>query len=224
MPANRIRAIIFDIGRVLIRVDISRATSGLASGLSLTPEEVWSAIEKDPRWPDWQEGRISPRDWHLHIAKRLGGSLSFEQFTEAWNRALDPEPIQDNSLFESLRKNFRIGLLSNTDPIHVAHLEATFDFFRFFPKSARTYSCVVGASKPSPLIFRDALKSLRAKAESSVFIDDIEAYVNAARSLGLHGIHYQSPAQLRAELKGLGANLPAEPGALPKSAPPKISE
>ena len=133
-PHPPLRTIIFDIGRVLVRVDVSRAMQGLAQGISLSPQEIWTAIEKDPRFQDWQEGRISPRDWHLHIAKRLGGSLSFEQFTEAWNRALDPEPIQDNSLFESLRKNFRIGLLSNTDPIHVAHLEATFDFFRFFPK------------------------------------------------------------------------------------------
>jgi putative hydrolase of the HAD superfamily len=191
-----------------VRVDVSRAMQGLAQGISLSPQELWTAIEKDPRWPDWQEGRISARDWHLHIAKRLGSSLNFEQFSEAWNRALDPQPIQDNSLFESLRKNFRLGLLSNTDPIHVAHLEATYDFFRFFPKSTRTYSCSVGASKPSPLIFRDALKTLRAKAEESVFIDDIQQYVEGARSLGIHGIHYQNPTQLREELNSLGASLP----------------
>jgi putative hydrolase of the HAD superfamily len=208
MVGPRLKTIIFDIGRVLVRVDVSRAMQGLAQGIPLAPQELWTAIEKDPRWQDWQEGRISPRDWHLHLAKRLGGSLSFEQFTDAWNRALDSQPIQDNSLFESLRKNFRLGLLSNTDPIHVAHLEATFDFFRFFPRSTRTYSCAVGSSKPSPLIFRDALNSLRAKAESSVFIDDVEAYVNSARSLGLRGIHYQNPALLRAELNALGANVP----------------
>jgi len=206
MPPSRIQAIIFDIGRVLVRVDVSLAMQDLAQGISLSPQEIWTAIEKDPRW---QEGRISPRAWHLHLAKRLGGSLTFEQFTEAWNRALDPQPIQENSLFESLRKNFRIALLSNTDPIHVAHLESTFEFFRYFPKSARTYSCVVGASKPSPLIFREALKSLRAKAEASVFIDDIEAYVDAARRLGMQGIHYQDPAQLSNDLNTLGANLPS---------------
>jgi HAD superfamily hydrolase (TIGR01509 family) len=209
MTGPQVQTIIFDIGRVLVRVDVSRAMQDLAQGIPLSPQELWTAIEKDPRWPDWQEGRITPRDWHLHLAKRLGGSLSFEQFTDAWNRALDPRPIQDNSLFESLRKNFRLGLLSNTDPIHVAHLEATFDFFRFFPKSTRTYSCAVGSSKPSPLIFRDALNSLRAKAESSVFIDDVEAYVNSARSLGLRGIHYQNPAQLKADLKALGAIVPS---------------
>jgi putative hydrolase of the HAD superfamily len=208
MPERNIQAIIFDIGRVLVRVDVSRAMQGLAQGISLSPQELWTAIEKDPRWPDWQEGRISARDWHLHITKRLGSSLTFDQFSEAWNRALDPQPIQHNSLFESLRKNFRLGLLSNTDPIHVAHLEATFDFFRFFPKSARTYSCTVGSSKPSPLIFRDALKALRSKAEESVFIDDIQAYVDGARSLGIYGIHYQNPAQLRQELNTLGASIP----------------
>jgi len=202
------QAIIFDIGRVLVRVDVSRAMQGLAQGIALSPQELWTAIEKDPRWPDWQEGRVSARDWHLHITKRLGSSLTFDQFSEAWNRALDPQPIQDNSLFESLRKNFRLGLLSNTDPIHVAHLEVTFDFLRFFPKSARTYSCAVGSSKPSPLIFRDALKALRSKAEESIFIDDVQAYIDGARSLGIRGIHYQNPTQLRQELNTLGANIP----------------
>src|SRR5262249_28265375 len=149
-------------------VDVSRSMQDLAQGISLTPQEIWTAIEKDPCWQDWQEGRISPHNWHLHLQKRLGGSPRFFQFTQALESALHPKPIQDNSLFESLRKNFRLGLLSNTDPLHVAHLEATFDFFRYFPKSARTYSCSVGASKPSPIIFRDALKSLRAKAETSV--------------------------------------------------------
>ena len=207
MAAKKTQAIIFDIGRVLVRVEVSRSMQGLAQGVSLSPQEIWTAIEKDPRWHDWQEGRISPRDWHLHLSKRLGGSLTFEQFSEAWNRALDPTPIQENSLFESLRKNFRLGLLSNTDPIHVAHLEATFDFFRFFPKPARTYSCVVGASKPSPLIFRDALKSLRVGAENAVFVDDVEAYVAGARNLGMQGVHYQSPDQLKVDLNGFGAGL-----------------
>ncbi len=67
MASARFRAIIFDIGRVLIRVDIFRAMDSLASGLSLTPEELWTAIQKDPHWLDWQEGRISPRDWYLHL-------------------------------------------------------------------------------------------------------------------------------------------------------------
>jgi glucose-1-phosphatase len=203
--SNKLRAIIFDIGRVLVRVDVGRAMDGLGAGLSLSPSELWAAIEKDPRWPDWQEGRISPRDWHLHLSNRLGISLSFEQFTEVWNRALDPKPIQDITLFEKLAKGYRLGLLSNTDPIHVAHMEPNYDFFRFF--SVCIYSCGVGASKPNPLIYREALRGCKVQAGEALYIDDILAYVEAARRLGMAGIHYQAADQLANDLGRLGVDV-----------------
>ena len=205
MAARKVRAIIFDIGRVLIRVDVSRATNGLASGRSLSPQEVWSAIEKDPLWMDWQEGRVSPRDWHLHLSKRLGTSTTFEQFAELWNSALDPEPIQPESFLKKLANKYRLALLSNTDPIHMSHEEARFPFFRFFP--VRVYSFRVGASKPNPLIYREALKGCKVKAEEAVYIDDIPAYAEAARRLGMAAIVFQSHEQLRGELSSLGVAM-----------------
>jgi glucose-1-phosphatase len=205
LPPTKLRAIIFDIGRVLIRVDPSRATIAFAKGISLSPQEVWSAIEKNPRWQDWQEGRLSPRDWYLHICQRLKVTLTFEQFTHAWNDSLDPKPIQDDAFLERLSKSYRLALLSNTDPVHVAHMETAFNFFQFFPM--RIYSCVLGASKPNPLIFREALRALKVRAEESVFIDDIPAYVEAARSLGMGGIPYISPEQLKHDLAALGVDL-----------------
>jgi HAD superfamily hydrolase (TIGR01509 family) len=201
----KLRAIIFDIGRVLVRVNVSRAMSGLAQGVSLSPQEIWSALEKDPRWPDWQEGRMSPHDWHLHVSRRLGTSLSFEQFVETWNRALDPYPIQDGNFLEKLSKRYRLALLSNTDPIHVAHLESTYDFFRFFP--VRIYSCSVHASKPNPLIYLEALKASKVRAEEALFIDDIPAYVQAAQRLGMSGIAFQSAEQLKSDLAAMGVAL-----------------
>ena len=205
MAARKVRAVIFDIGRVLIRIDVARAMKGMASDLSLSAEELWSAIENDPRWKDWQEGRISARDWHLHMQRRFGGSATFDEFTEKWNLVLDPEPIHGNDLFEKLSKKYRLALLSNTDPIHVAHMEPRYDFFPYFP--ARVYSCVVGASKPSPIIYREALRACRAQAEEAVYVDDIEGYVEAARRLGMMGVHFRSPGQLRSDLQGLGLDV-----------------
>jgi glucose-1-phosphatase len=207
MAGSGIRTIIFDIGRVLVRVDVGRAKAGLAKGLSLSPEELWSAIERDPRWSDWQEGRMSPRDWYLNLSSRLGIALDFEQFAAVWNSTLDPEPILPIPLFESLSKHYRLGLLSNTDPIHVAKLESTYEFFRFFPAAVRTYSCAIGASKPSPIIYQAALKACKTRALEAVYIDDILAYVEAARRLGMSGIQFQSPEQLRADLQALGVGL-----------------
>ena len=204
MANRRIKGIVFDIGRVLVRVDIRRAQQGLAAGLNLTPEELWSAIEKDPCWEDWQKGRMSARDWHQNLSNRLGIRMSFEDFKQVWNSALDPEPIHPDSLFAGLAKSYTLGLLSNTDPIHVECLESTYRFFHYFPKAVRTYSCAVGSSKPSPLIYRQALRACKLRADQTVYIDDIAAYAEAARALGMEGIQFHSPEQLRDDLATLG--------------------
>jgi putative hydrolase of the HAD superfamily len=205
VAARKVRAVIFDIGRVLIRIDVGRTMKGLASGTSLSPQELWSAIEQDPRWKDWQEGRISARNWHLHVKQRFGGPATFEQFTDAWNLALDPEPILSNKLFEKLSKSYRLGLLSNTDPIHVTHMESRYDFFSYF--RVRIYSCAIGAAKPNPLIYREALRACRVRAEEAVYIDDISAYVEAARRLGMTGIQFQTSEQLVLALHDLGVQI-----------------
>jgi len=198
MAPAKIRAIIFDIGRVLVRIDVRRAMAGLAESISLSPEEIWSALEKHPTWLDWQEGRMTPHDWHRSVAQRFGANLTFEQFTEVWNRVLDPQPLLDDEFLGNLAKRYRLCLLSNTDPIHVAHLEATYNFYRFFPN--RIYSYAVGVSKPNPLIYRAALEALKVDAKSALYIDDVPAYVEAAQRLGLSGIVFRSPEQLSRDL------------------------
>jgi len=46
---------------------------------------------------------------------------------------------------------------------------------------------VIGASKPSPIIYREALRACRARAEEAVYVDDIEGYVDARAATGDDG-------------------------------------
>src|SRR5579862_574534 len=205
MPPQKIRAIISDIGRVIIGVDVSRAMKGLSTSIPLSPKEIWSAIEKDPRFVDLQDGRINARDWHLHIVRRLGGNLTYDQFIQAWNAALLPETLQPDSLWAGLSKKYKLALLSNTDPIHVAHMESTFTFFNYFP--VRIYSCAAGMSKPNPAIYQEALRASKVKANEAVYIDDLEENVAAAKALGMIGIHLPIPARLPEALKSAGVAI-----------------
>jgi glucose-1-phosphatase len=202
--SSKFRAIIFDIGRVLINLDIHKAQLALAKGLQLGPEEIWSAILKDPRFPDWQEGRISPRDWHLHLCQRFSLALDFDQFTKVWNSTLDPQPMLPDTFFAHLSKSYRLALLSNTDPIHVAYLETNYTFFRYFAKPVRIYSCAVGASKPNPLVFREALRACKVQAHEAVYIDDIAEYAQAASALGCAGLQFHNAQALHRDLSTLG--------------------
>ena len=202
------KAVIFDIGRVIVRLDLRRALAPIAAAMQghgnqsvkrLSPEEIWELIRADQHWHAWQEGRISSVEWHQHLMRRLNLSLSYEQFRDAWNRVLDPELILGETLFLHLGCRCQLALLSNTDPIHAECLEQRFTFGRHFP--VRIYSCEVGASKPSPVIYQAALKSLRVAAHDTLYIDDIQEFVDAARELSMDAIHFESRDRLELELR-----------------------
>ena len=65
-------------------------------------------------------------------------------------------------------------------------------------------SGAVGVVKPDPRIFRILLERNAIAPESAVFIDDVARNADAATRLGIHGIHYRSPGQLRRELAAVG--------------------
>ena len=216
------RAVIFDIGRVIVRLDPERAFEPIAAAMQnaagpsdkrLSAADTWALIRADECWDKWQEGRISPSDWHRRLMDVLKLSLTLEEFRDAWNRVLNPQTILSNELFAQLGARCRLALLSNTDPIHVECLERRFTFGRYFP--TRIYSCGVGASKPSPAIYRAALDSLGVPAHEALYIDDIQEFVDAAGRLGMDAIRFENPALLRSELRrrGLlqGTGRPAVP-------------
>ena len=164
--------------------------------------QVLRELETDSRWLDWQEGRITPREWHAHLAQKYEFSNDFDAFCAIWNSVLEPGPILPDALFERLAQTAQLALLSNTDPIHVAHIEANFSFVHHFP--VRIYSCRVGLSKPSPAIFHRALRELGVLPEEVIFVDDVSDNVSAAARLGIHGFHFVSADELLGQLRLLG--------------------
>jgi glucose-1-phosphatase len=198
-----LRAIIFDIGRVIVRVDYDRALRLLSSSASRSGKEVWQLISSDPRMLDFQEGRLTPQEWHEHLNQLLNMNLSYEEFYNSWTSALDPQPIIPDGVFAELVGRYHMALLSNTDPIHVAYMESTFSFMRFFP--SRIYSCAVGKSKPDPAIYRFALDAVQTPPADTLYIDDVAAYVEAGRKIGLQTILFRDLDSLLKDLRALGA-------------------
>ena len=210
------QAIIFDIGRVIVRLNLDRAFAPLAASLDnsrkpgapqtqLNPQQIWTAIQSDARWRDWQEGRMTPREWHGHITEWLKLSLGFADFCAAWNSVLDPTPILNDKVFEFLGRSFRLALLSNTDPVHVEYMERNFSFVRHFP--VRVYSCSVGLRKPDKGIYQAALDAVGVSANGALYIDDVAEFVDAARQIGLDAIQFHGPSQLARELSVRGIHL-----------------
>ncbi len=191
-------AIIFDIGRVIVRLDPRHVLSVLKSNRMESPEKIWADIQLDPTWKDWQEGRLAPSDWCAHLNQRLGLRVSFDQFSRAWNSVILPDPNLSDFLFARLSRRCRLVLLSNTDPLHVDYLLSHFTFMRYFP--ARVFSCRVGASKPETKIYAAAIHAAGVPPARILYVDDVLSYVRAGRRMGLDAIQFTSLRQLTAGL------------------------
>jgi 2-haloacid dehalogenase len=77
-----------------------------------------------------------------------------------------------------------------------------FPFFSWF--AGIVVSGEVKLLKPDPRIFDTLLRTYSLRAEDCVFIDDRIENVETSQRLGFHGVHFQTPGQLRTELVALG--------------------
>ena len=100
---------------------------------------------------------------------------------------------QRATVVRDLAAKCRLALLSNTDPIHVAHFEASYSFVRHFP--VRVYSCRVGSSKPSPAIYHHALREVRRSCRRQRKAGRMSFHFS--RLLQWRGLHVQRPLRDR---------------------------
>jgi putative hydrolase of the HAD superfamily len=82
----------------------------------------------------------------------------------------------------------RTGFLSNGVPEIVGHLRRTRALDTAF--DAVVVSCEVGCMKPAPEIFRLCLERLGVGPGDGLFADDRLENVEAARQIGLRGLHF----------------------------------
>lgn len=77
-----------------------------------------------------------------------------------------------------------------------------FDFLTLF--DGIVVSGEEGMIKPDPRLYQTLLERYDIDPATAIFIDDNKANVDAAEALGIHGIHFHTPRQLRDELLALG--------------------
>ncbi len=197
-----IKAIIFDIGSVIIRLDPARAIAAIGRvDRNFHPIKCGRRCRKTLCGRPGRKGALSRKIGMRMLSRVFTRLFHSTNFCGAWNSILCPELILPESLFKQLSKKCRLLLLSNTDPIHVGCMESTFPFIRYFPE--RIYSCDVGASKPGLKIFRAAIRAAGVPANQILFIDDVRENVLAARRIGLKTHQFRSRRRLEADLKAM---------------------
>jgi len=196
-----ISTIIFDLGGVMVWTRWARLTEPLAEMTGSTPDEVMDTIRTGDAYFPHMRGELDFSGFHRRLIDDLGVELTPEELLELWNSILEPNEAI-NPIVKQLKGSYRLVIGSNTDGAHFGRgneiQPATLDFDDVL------VSYELGVCKPDPEFFRRGLAKLGVEAEECLFIDDLEDNVEAARSLGIIGILFESAEQLERKLKELG--------------------
>ncbi len=188
-----IKNIIFDWGGVITDIDYQATIDRFAEiGMPNFREYYSSAVVNDV-FRQFEKGEISADKMRNTLRSDYQVHVTDKEIDHAWCAMLKDTPLEKLHFLDSLQENYRLFLLSNTNEIHVIYynhlLFKKYDlhFTDFFEKVF--YSHQVGMRKPDSEIFEYVIDSLKIKEEETLFIDDLEMNILAAKEAGLQVIH-----------------------------------
>lgn len=206
---NRIKNIIFDLGSVLLDIDVDRTLRSFnemgVSGKQL--EEIY----KDPEnfFLLFEKGAIDVDTFRNAFRTLSDNHLTDQQINDAWSAMVVGFPKNKVELLKCLVNRYDLYLLSNTNEIHVPiytrQFRETSGGVSFEDMFTRIYySHVVKLSKPNPAIFHYMLNDSGILPEESLFIDDLQRNVDAAIETGLPSCHFREEDDLAEVLEQYG--------------------
>jgi glucose-1-phosphatase len=197
-----IRAVLFDLGGVILRTDNPQPRNQLAQSLGKTYAELDALVFGNPVSQRAERGQATPDQVWVEIGRLLG--IEGEQIRSTQRQFFAGDVVDQEliALIIQLRSRLRTGLLSNTwnkelalyirDELHIP------DIFDVILSSA-----ALGQAKPDKAIFLAALEALGTQAQETVFIDDNAENILAASRLGIQTVRFFNTPQARHELLAL---------------------
>ncbi len=201
---SSIEVILFDLGNVILPFNHYQIAEKLSPFVERQdfkdPDKIFSYLFDFEKGAvnDYEVGKVSSLEFFQSLKEFLHLSLTFEQFKPIWNDIFW-EHEEVSQIIRSLKGRKRLGLVSNTNPLHFEAILSKFPIVKAFDQWILSHQ--VGFKKPAPEIFRKAIEWAGIRPEKILFIDDMENHINVAVSLGMQGLHFISPQQLRKELQ-----------------------
>lgn len=196
------RAIIFDLGKVLVHFDFRRGYERLQGLCPYTAAEIPKRLAPTGLVERFETGLVEPRDFVEQLSRVLDFDITYESFCDIWSCIFTDALIPERML-EGLAARYRMVLLSNTNAIHFDMLRRGYlPLLRHFHELVLSYE--VKAMKPAPVIFHEAVRRAGCRPEECFYTDDIAAYVEGARKVGIDAVQFHSAEQIASELRARG--------------------
>jgi putative hydrolase of the HAD superfamily len=185
--------VIFDLGNVLIDIDYSKAMNLMKSALPTTMHDRVDHCYTADFHKAYEKGQISSTEFRQKFRAYFQTNWLDAEVDYYWNSLLGTIPAYRLELVRKLKAQYQVGILSNTNEIHIdavyAQLQVQHGMDNFDPLFDWVfYSHEMGLAKPNQDIYQQLLLELGTTANRVLFFDDLKANVDGAASLGIQAI------------------------------------
>jgi len=201
-----IDTIIFDLGGVLIDWNPRYVYRKIFK----TEEEIEWFLE-NVTTPEWNENQDAGYPLHRAteelIAKHPEWEPEIKAYYGRWLEMLGDAIHETVEILQQLKKTGRYKLyaLTNWSGETFPHALKRFEFFKLF--DGVVVSGEEKMRKPSAEFYKILLDRYKLDPAETIFIDDSLRNVKGAEAVGIAGIHFHNPEQLKEELKDFGVEM-----------------
>ncbi|MGZ4044266.1 MAG: HAD family hydrolase [Bacteroidia bacterium] len=188
---KNIKNIIFDLGGVIINLDIPKTIAEFNKISQVKFEDIYTQAHQSDLFNSFDKGKISAEEFFEGIRREIGYKGHDEKLIFAWNAMLLDIPQKRLETLVKAKQNYNTFLLSNTNEPHVAVFERNLylehgvkNFEDYFDKVY--YSCRMNMRKPDKEIFEFVLSENKLDPSETVFIDDSIQHVKGAGECGIN--------------------------------------
>jgi glucose-1-phosphatase len=206
MTPNFPKALLFDLGRVLIPFEFNRAYRAMEELTGLETAEIRGRLAATTLFREFETGLMEPEAFAAEVMRVLDFECGLTDFGTIWNSIFLPETLIPEAVIRDLQSRYRLIVVSNTNQLHFEMLRNTYVIFEYFYGFVLSYQ--VRAMKPDPAFYAAALRMAGCLPEECVFIDDLAENVEGAKIAGFDGIVFESFPQLALEFQLRGILLP----------------
>lgn len=190
---NMIKNIIFDMGQVLMSFE----PKGYVDSVAKSPEAAEAILRElfgGPEWPMLDAGAITDEETVARVQKRIPEyAEDVAAVMENWHVLMKPMPGMENIVKHLKGKEYKLYLLSNASMRFYKYYKNV-SIFQYF--DGIVISAKEKLVKPDKKIYIRLLNRYNLNAGECLFIDDLQANIEGAESVGINGHQFQGRDEL----------------------------
>jgi glucose-1-phosphatase len=202
MDKNGFELLLFDLGGVLVEYTGLKDVRRLLNGNVGDDEFARLVAATAPCWGNFECGRMTPDEfldefvsvWPLAVTRER-----FESEFQTWTRGLLPGA---EATLAELRPRYRLAALSNSNVLHWRRITGDLVLASLMERVFGSHE--IGWRKPAPEAYEHVLTELDVRPQQTVFFDDLQENVQAARDQGMQAYRVAGVEELRRCLRQLG--------------------